>query len=252
MEGVNEVLGRGKNNPGVSDKGGSLAPPPPARRLQILEAVLFASPGPMTLKDLAEVCPWGDKLLLKDLDRLSESMEGRGIKLQHVAGAWRLVTRPEWAEYVEKMLKTRSKRRLTRAQLETLAVIAYKQPVTRAQIEKYRGVGCERVLGQLQDFDLIRVSGRAQIPGRPLLYVTTERFMEYFALGDLSELPSLEVSEKAEGECQPEAVSEQPLLPLRSKAMDDIADSISAEPSSGLQRIINKLRKRNKQKSKNL
>ncbi|MEW6283810.1 MAG: SMC-Scp complex subunit ScpB [Candidatus Eremiobacterota bacterium] len=166
--------------------------PEPSRRQAVLEALLFLSSTPMRVGELCEICQWGRELLERDLERLAESLQGRGIELQRVAGAVRLVTSPAVAPYAERMLKVQSRKRLTRSQLETLAVVAYRQPATRAQVEAYRGVKCERALSQLLELRLIREVGRAPLPGRPCQYGTTAEFLRHFGLNDLSQLPALE------------------------------------------------------------
>jgi segregation and condensation protein B len=164
----------------------------PSQRLAVIEALLFCNPAPMRLSELEEVCGWNRELIERDLERLAEVLAGRGIELQRVAGAVRLVSVPEAAPFIEKMLKLQSRRRLSRSQLETLAVVAYKQPVTRAQVESYRGVKSERPLSQLMELRLIREVGRAPLPGKPCQYGTTAEFLRHFGLNDLKQLPTVE------------------------------------------------------------
>lgn len=164
----------------------------PSQRIAVIEALLFCNPAPMRVSELEEVCGWNKELIERDLDRLAEVLQGRGIELQRVAGAVRLVSTPGAAEYIEKMLKIQSRRRLSRSQLETLAVVAYKQPVTRAQVESYRGVKSERPLSQLMELRLLREVGRAPLPGRPCMYGTTAEFLRHFGLNDLKEMPVVE------------------------------------------------------------
>ncbi|CAN0283897.1 unnamed protein product, partial [Phaeothamnion confervicola] len=160
-------------------------------RLAALEAMLFASPGAVRFSELAEATGWKPGMLERDLNDLAQSLSLRGIELQRIAGAVRLVTRNTTSPYVERLIGVQTRRRLTRAQLETLAVVAYRQPATRAQAESLRGVSCERVLGQLCDLRLIREVGRAELPGRPLLYGTTPDFLRYFGLNNLEQMPDL-------------------------------------------------------------
>ncbi len=164
----------------------------PSQRMAVIEALLFVNPAPMRVTELEEVCGWNRELIERDLERLQEALAGRGIELQRVAGAVRLVTVPGAAEFIEKMLKIQSRRRLSRSQLETLAVVAYKQPVTRAQVESYRGVKSERPLSQLMELRLLREVGRAPLPGRPCMYGTTAEFLRHFGLNDLKEMPVVE------------------------------------------------------------
>lgn len=167
-------------------------PPPPAQRVAIVEAVLFASAVPVRPSDLQEACGWPQSMLNRDLDRLGRELRDRGLELQKVAGAWRLVTAAETAPWVERFLKIQSRKQLTRAQLETLAVVAYRQPVTRAEVDAYRGVRSERTLHQLADMRLIREVGRAETPGRPFQYGTGADFLRYFGLDRIEELPAVE------------------------------------------------------------
>lgn len=165
--------------------------PPPEERFRILEAMIFVSPGPVRLSELAEATGWTEGTIERDLDQVAGRYLDHGMELQRVAGAYRLVTKAELSEHVERLIGVQNRRRLTRAQLETLSVVAYRQPVTRAQVEAYRGVNCERVLSQLSDMRLLREAGRAEGPGRPLIYATTIEFLRYFGLDSLQQLPDL-------------------------------------------------------------
>ncbi len=167
-------------------------PPAPEQRVAILEALLFASAAPVRTVDLQEACGWPVALLLRDLDRLTRELSGRGLELQRVAGAWLLVTAAGTAPWVERFLKVQSRKQLSRAQLETLAVVAYRQPVTRAEVDAYRGVRSERTLHQLEDLRLVREVGRAELPGRPIQFGTTGDFLRYFSLDRLEDLPPVE------------------------------------------------------------
>lgn len=160
----------------------------------ILEAILLASPDPLTLKRIAEVMGLDEKdasILVEDL-RKEYQQPGRGLYLQEMAGGWVLTTRPEYAEWVEKLLQPKGKG-LSHAALETLAIIAYRQPVTRAEIEGVRGVKADRALETLMDRKLVREVGRKEGPGRPMLYGTTREFLQYFGLKEISDLPPLSV-----------------------------------------------------------
>jgi segregation and condensation protein B len=165
--------------------------PPPQDRFRILEAMIFVSPSPVRLRELAEATGWSEGMIERDLSQVAGRYLDHGLELQRVAGAYRLVTKAELSEHVERLIGVQNRRRLTRAQLETLSVVAYRQPVTRAQVEAYRGVNCERLLGQLSDMRLVREAGRAELPGRPLIYATTIDFLRYFGLESLDQLPDL-------------------------------------------------------------
>ncbi len=157
-----------------------------------LEALLYAAPAPLSIKRICEIVPEAEKGQVKEaLSALAREMArpGRGIELVEVAGGWRIQTRRAFRKQVL-MLRQRPAHRLSRAALETLAVIAYRQPVTRAEIEQTRGVDSSGTIRHLIDTKLIRITGRKDLPGRPLIYGTTRHFLEVFQLNDLSALPS--------------------------------------------------------------
>lgn len=176
---------------------------------RIVEAVLFAAETPLSLAQICQVLETKDKApvqnALEELSREYDFLE-RAFDLVEVAGGWRLRTRPDMAFWLRK-LKRQSKTRLSSASLETLAIIAYKQPVLKAEIERIRGVEVSGVLRMLMEKELIRVVGRKDLPGRPLIYGTTKRFLEVFDLKDLSDLPTLEEMQELLGE--PDVVKEQ-------------------------------------------
>jgi segregation and condensation protein B len=121
---------------------------------------------------------------------IREEYDGRGVRLVEVAGGWQMRTAAEYHEYVRPLFKQKQFR-LTRAGIETVAIVAYRQPATRAEIEEVRGVDCSGVLESLVERGVVRVAGRRDVPGRPLVYVTTPRFLETFGLKDLTGLPTL-------------------------------------------------------------
>jgi len=172
----------------------------------VVEAVLFASPEPLPLARLEEVlAPDG---VTRDEARqaladLAAAYEGRGVELREVAGGYQLRTRSEFGPWLAR-LEAQKPVRFSRPALETLAIVAYRQPVTRAEIEEVRGVDCGGVLKTLLDKGLARIVGKKDVPGRPLLYGTSKRFLEAFGLASLAELPSLKdieelLSEQGEG-----------------------------------------------------
>ncbi len=158
----------------------------------IVESLLFASERPLTIRRMAEIL---DGSTPTEVERAMATLmdeyrsDGRGIELVEVAGGYQLRTRPEYAPWVGKMHGDKSFR-MSRPALESLAVIAYRQPVTRAEIEEIRGVDVSGVVHLLLDRGLIKVRGRKEVPGRPFLYGTTAKFLETFGLKNLSELPS--------------------------------------------------------------
>jgi len=164
-----------------------------------LEAILLASGKTIRLKELKVLFPEVSEEDLRNLlYELVLEYQGRGIRIREVAGGFRMETVPEVSEYVRAYLKPKPQR-LSRAALETLAVIAYYQPITRAEIERMRGVDASASLKILLERELIRVVGRKEVPGRPLLYGTTEKFLEVFGLKDLRDLPPLEELKRLSG-----------------------------------------------------
>ena len=171
------------------------AEPGASKRLRsILESLLFAAGDPVPLGKLVQLLPGYEKRdVVRTLTELGEeyARDERGFRLQQIAGGYQLRTSRANAEFVKALLAQRPVR-LTRASLETLAVIAYRQPVTRPEIEAIRGVDVDAVLTTLLERRLVRVLGRKDVVGRPLLYGTTPEFLETFGLKDLASLPTLE------------------------------------------------------------
>ncbi|MBU2490405.1 MAG: SMC-Scp complex subunit ScpB [Proteobacteria bacterium] len=159
----------------------------------VVESLLFAAGEPVGEDQLLEVVPGASaedvRLALAEI-RDEYEARGGGFFLEEVAGGFQLRTRPEFAPYIRKLSQGQPAR-LSRAALETLAIVAYRQPVMRAEIEHVRGVDSGGVLRMLLEKDLLRVLGKKDLPGRPLVYATSKRFLEVFGLKDLSELPSL-------------------------------------------------------------
>jgi len=158
----------------------------------VVESLLFVSDKPLSLDQLFESSGIDRELITRALDQLGGiHREGiSGIVLYEVAGGWQFRTDPHSAEYVRRFLQVKPQR-LTRAAVETLAIIAYRQPVTRPEVEDIRGVDCGAVLKALLDRKLLKILGKKEEVGRPILYGTTREFLEFFALKDLSSLPTL-------------------------------------------------------------
>jgi len=147
---------------------------------------------PLPEQRLLEILQVEPPLLEAALEQLARRLEaGRALELRRVAGGWQMVTRPEHAAVVSRLGPVR-RVQLSGPALEVLAIVAYRQPVTRVEIEAVRGVNCERTLRTLLEYGLIAEVGRKEAPGRPILYGTTDRFLETFGLDDLSDLPPLE------------------------------------------------------------
>ena len=188
-----------------------------ARELKaILEAVLFVSAEPVPVARLMSILGTVSKaevvqalgLLTHDLDQA-----GRGIQLVQVAGGYRLVTKQEYGPWLKRMDKAKAVQKLSRSALESLAIIAYKQPLVRSEIEEILGVETSGVLRTLCERKLVRIVGRKDVPGRPIMYGTTKFFLEHFGLQDLSQLPPLrEFKELGD--------SEQALLPIEEESLE--------------------------------
>jgi len=164
---------------------------PPLNLKGALEALLFSSDEPLPLTLLAESLDAPIDEVAAALHTLERDYKEReaGIELREIAGGHLLVTTAENAEWVGRLLRGRKRVRLSRAALETMAIIAYKQPVTKSEIESIRGVDSSAVLTTLLERNLVTIRGRSKVVGRPLLYGTTGEFLDYFGLRDLSELP---------------------------------------------------------------
>ena len=159
---------------------------------KLLEAALFASARPVTIDELTALdADAGTEDVTAALAELREhyDADGHGVELMEVGGGWQILTRPEYTEAIERAQLAARPHRLSAAALETLAIIAYRQPIGRAEIEEIRGVAVGGVLKSLHDRGLIEVTARAEGLGRPLLYGTTPVFLEQFALRHLEELP---------------------------------------------------------------
>jgi segregation and condensation protein B len=158
----------------------------------IIESLLFVAEEPLTIDRLKKIITGAQSQELRGaLEELAADYETRqgGFYLNHVAGGYQIRTRPEYKEWIKHMLQPKPLR-LSKAALETLAIIAYKQPVIRSDVEHIRGVDCGGVLRVLLERKFIRVLGRKEIPGRPLIYATTKRFLEVFDLKNLKDLPT--------------------------------------------------------------
>jgi segregation and condensation protein B len=176
----------------------------------ILEAMLFVSPEPLSLTRLVTVLGDVTKAEIEQVLRsLGDELEqeGRGVRLVEIAGGYRLVTKQEYSTWIKRLDKVKSTAKLSRSALESLAIIAYKQPIVRSEIEEIRGVETSGVVRTLLERKLVRIVGRKEVPGRPIMYGTTKFFLEHFGLNDLAQLPPLrEFKELGD--------SEQSLLPM--------------------------------------
>ncbi|MDP2940211.1 MAG: SMC-Scp complex subunit ScpB [Candidatus Omnitrophota bacterium] len=161
----------------------------------VIEALLFISEKPLLLEQVKDVLEGVDTQIIRELlVNLKNEYEERksGIRIVEVAGGFQMITSEDYASYIKKFYKSRHKERLSSPALETLAVIAYKQPVTRLEIESIRGVNVDGVINTLLEKGLVRIAGRKDVLGRPFVYGTTRQFLEYFGLKSLADLPKLE------------------------------------------------------------
>lgn len=165
----------------------------------IIEALIFSSDEPLTNSEIIKAIKGIDgedaEITAEDInsaiDLLNQEYEAtsRAVKIVKIAGGYLFATREEFAKYIGYLSSEKTKRRLSQAALETLAIIAYKQPITKPELESIRGVNSDYILSTLLDKKLITISGRAETIGRPLLYTTTDEFLKYFGLNSLSDLP---------------------------------------------------------------
>jgi len=164
---------------------------PPERLAASLEALLFASDQPLSLSLLSEALDTSPEDVAEALKELGESYteRGAGVELREIAGGHMLVTSAAQSEWVGRMLRGKRRMRLSRAALETMAIVAYKQPVTKSEVDSIRGVDSSAVMATLLERNLVTIRGRSKVVGRPLLYGTTPEFLDYFGLRELSELP---------------------------------------------------------------
>ncbi|MGL4850490.1 MAG: SMC-Scp complex subunit ScpB [Clostridium sp.] len=160
-----------------------------------IEAMLFVSGEPLSLRDIAinlEITPKVTEEILGEM-LLQYEIEDRGIKLIRINGLYQLVTKGEYSEYIERLLNKNRRQGLSQASLESLSIIAYKQPITRADIDEIRGVKSDSAIQKLIERELIAEVGRLEVIGRPILYGTTDEFLRQFSLSGLEELPSLDL-----------------------------------------------------------
>jgi segregation and condensation protein B len=201
---------------------------------RIVEAVILSSPEPISAARVAELLPRCNPSQVRAIVRdLNEEYTERhsAFEIWEVAGGFQMRSLPEFAPYLRQIQKTRPLR-LSQAALETLAIVAYRQPVTRAELEQVRGVDVGAVLRSLLERDLIRVAGHREVPGRPIVYATARRFLEVFGLSKLGDLPALrEVTELGAGEDEDLAGSE---LALPEALLPDNPSEAGAVPDPAL------------------
>ena len=201
----------------------------------ILEAILFASDSSLTADELkdafdGEISTAAVKAALSELEKEYESL-GRGFALKEIAGGYQILTHERFSSHLKRFYQSREKKRLSPASLETLSVVAYKQPVTKADIEFVRGVNVDGPLRTLLEKNLIKIAGRKEVPGRPILYGTTKEFLAHFGLNSVKELPPL--SEFSEKDIDQNLLPPQMRAVTHSEAVAEI-EAETAELGSGI------------------
>jgi segregation and condensation protein B len=196
---------------------------PPSNLLAALEALLFSSDQPLPLSLLAESLDASPERVAEALRELENAyaIRGAGVQVRDIAGGHLLVTAPEHAEWVGRLLRGKKRMRLSRAALESMAIVAYKQPVTKSEIEAIRGVDSSAVLATLLERNLVTIRGRSKVVGRPLLYGTTQEFLDYFGLRDLSELPRPEELRALVAAREPEQLD---MMELEAPPLDQLGE----------------------------
>ena len=182
------------------------------RKIQRLEAILFLAREPLPTRKLSQFSNLADgteaRTLIRQLNKLYDQ-SGRAFRVEEVAGGFQLMSRPQFASWLRRLGHVPSEVRLSTPAMETLAVVAYRQPVLRADIDAIRGVNCGEILRQLMERDLVRIAGRSEELGRPYLYATTKRFLHVFGLAGLDELPRADVLRQTSGKPKQDSSQQQ-------------------------------------------
>lgn len=200
----------------------------------VIEAILFMSGEPVTLdtiRKITEIDKYNTERLVREL--ISDySVRNAGLFIMEVAEGYQMVTNPACAPWVKKLLSNAVPKKLTQSSLETMAIIAYKQPIIKAEIEAIRGVNSDGVVKTLLDKRLIKILGRKEVPGRPLMYGTTKEFLQYFGLKDLSELPTLKEFLEVDIPEPAERISEDSEMPeYADEEHQSVAEPVETEPT---------------------
>lgn len=217
----------------------------PVQAKRVIEALLFAASKPLTPQEIRKVIK---AMTPKELERMIFELrdeyvrEGRSFEIVEVAGGYEIATRKEFAPWILKIELQKKAKQVTLSALETLAIMAYKQPITRAEIEELRGVDVSGVMTTLTERCLIKIVGKKEVPGRPFLYGTTEKFLEHFGLKSLEDLPPIaEIRSLVEGAVRREdllgttKMVEIPQEETEAASGETPAENLSAEPAADLQ-----------------
>jgi len=201
----------------------------------IIENILLAADQPVNEGQLQSLLADGtEKSTLKSiLEELVDEYKSRNLQILQVAEGYQLCTRHDYSDWVRKFLKYDKTTKLSQPSLDTLAIIAYKQPLTRTEVEEIRGVDSSGVVRTLLEKKVISPGGRKKVPGRPIMYRTTRKFLEYFGLRDLSDLPTLE--DFKDSEIDNQVLPDQTMLPFGESLTDDTKETVDFIPESETQ-----------------
>lgn len=222
----------------------------PLQRKRVVEALLFASTKPLTPSGIRRVLK---SLTVKEIEEIIQQLaaeyqgEGRSFEILQIAGGYEIATKKEYAPWILKIELQKKAKQVTQSALETLAILAYKQPITRAEIEDLRGVDVCGVMSTLLERGLIKIVGRKEVPGRPFLYGTTEKFLEHFGLKSIANLPSLEeIRKMVEASVRKEdLIGTSKIVPVTEpgkagKVQAGADEEKSEEAEGGLSKILSK------------
>ncbi len=202
----------------------------------IIETLLFITDKPLSASKVNQVAEIGDLALTRDIIQEIQTdyaNAGSAVQVLEIGGGFQMCTKPEYGRWVRKLYNEKMSTRLSPAALETLAIIAYKQPVTRAEIEVIRGVDISGPLEKLLDRGLIKIAGKKEVAGRPLVYATTDQFLRVFGLNHLSELPDMKTfAAKGPKEIQSDLPFDQAMPPFKDNILPLEENNISAEPGT--------------------
>jgi segregation and condensation protein B len=215
---------------------------PPMHLRSAIEALLFSSEQPLPLSLICDALEAPIESVAEELHALGEDYvaRGAGVEVREIAGGYLLTTTAEHSEWVARMLRGKKRMRLSRAALETMAIIAYKQPVTKSEVEAIRGVDSSAVLATLLERNLVTIRGRSKVVGRPLLYGTTHEFLDYFGLRDLTELPRPEELRALVAAREPEQLDMME-VEVVSQVAADLAANEAANPGRSVTHEIEPL-----------
>jgi segregation and condensation protein B len=205
----------------------------------VFEAILFVSKRPVTLKELRRLCPQEIRPKETEIAAIIEELKieyiqtRRSFRIVEIADGYQMRTAPEFAPYISQFFELNKAENISQPALETLAIIAYREPITKAMIEGVRGVDCSGVIKSLYEKGLVKIAGRLEVPGRPFIYSTTERFLEHFGLRNIEDLPhrgELRVLEENQGKLD---FSSEKKDEEKHKEKTEVGDKADAETAAG-------------------